>query len=722
MKKILLPAVIILLMAFGSSHAQMFWNQAANFSGNLNSYVSVTNSSGINLTTGFTLECWIKPNNVSSLQGLIWKQNPGGYAYSLVLAANGKILVGTNNAPRLTGKTVLTANQWTHVAATYSSVSNQYTIYLNGIADTSAVVPGSVPLSSPDSLFLGKFVSAFPYSGLMDEVRIWNTPVPAADIKNNFRTSLGVSPAGTEYSGLVLSIPFQNRNNSGNTFTLFDWSRNGNTAFNRGISQVSLTGHPSGTISYNEALQLDGNGDYAAIPHNADIDITGPFTFEAWVYLKDYNPGFHQTIVKKRNLAGTSGFHLVVNSSRHLTLAVNSTGTGMGTDFPLKRWVHVAITQGASGTTRFYVDGIQAFSTAAFPVPLTNTDSLFIGGHNFGEAFNGYIDEVRLSKYEKTQQNIKDYMYRQIELTNDPSPSGTDVVFNFDGNTNSSCDANMQLYLKGNARFSNPNTIEDVPVSPLVRYDNGNFPTGYRMKTVNKRIPASGTSGTLTDTIAVNSNTPITDINFFFAANHTFDGDLEISLIAPNGDSAAICFDRYTLNAVTGDIVTIFDDNADSALNNNRYTSFAPRIKPETSLNSIFGGDNPFGKWRVVINDDANGDTGYVYALGIQLNNQTLVGTGQLTGIVPEKYGLSQNYPNPFNPVTNISFELPQSGQVKMTVFDILGKEVAVLVNEVKEAGVYNVDFDGSRFSSGVYFYKLETGSFTDTKKMLLVK
>lgn len=720
MKKILLTALIIFLMAFEESPAQMFWNQAAGFSGSLNSYVSVSNSSGVNITTGFTLECWVRPNNVSNLQGLIWKQNPGGYAYAMSIAASGKVFIGTNNSPKLTSKTVLTPNQWTHIAATYSSVSNQFSIYLNGIIDTSSVVAGSVPLASADSLFLGKFISAFPYSGLMDEVRLWNTPLTASDIQRNYRTSLGVSGQGTEYTGLVLSLPFQNRNNTGNTFTLFDWSRNGNAAFNRGITQVNLTGQPGMTVSYNESLQLDGNGDYAAIPHSADIDIAGAFTFETWVYLKNYNPGFHQTIVKKRGVSGTNGFHLVVNSSHHLTLAVNSTGTGMSSDFPLNRWVHIAITQNSSGLTKFYIDGTQTFSFT-YPIPVTNTDSLFIGGHNFGEPFNGYIDEVRLCKYEKTQQQVKDYMYKSIEQTNDPNSGATDVVFNFDGNTNSNCDANIQAYLKGNARFSNPNTVNYTPVSPMIRHDAGNFGTGYRMKTLNKKLPAAGTSGVIYDTIAVNSTTPITDINFFFASNHTYDADMEISLIAPNGDSAAICFDRYLNTTITGDIVTIFDDNADSVFINGRYTSY-PRIKPETNMNSIFGGDNPFGKWRIRINDDGAGDTGYVYAAGIQLNNQTLVGTEQVNNIVPDKYELSQNYPNPFNPVTGIQYQIMRSGIIKLKVFDILGKEVAVLVNEFKQAGSYNINFDGSKLASGVYFYKLEAETFTDTKKMLLVK
>ncbi|KXK52302.1 MAG: fibronectin type III domain-containing protein [Chlorobi bacterium OLB5] len=99
-----------------------------------------------------------------------------------------------------------------------------------------------------------------------------------------------------------------------------------------------------------------------------------------------------------------------------------------------------------------------------------------------------------------------------------------------------------------------------------------------------------------------------------------------------------------------------------------------------------------------------------------------LVGITQNNNQIPNLYSLSQNYPNPFNPVTNIKFALPNTGLVKLVVFDILGREVSTLVNEVRTAGNYTVDFDASSLSSGVYFYRIESGNFTDTKKMLLVK
>lgn len=92
------------------------------------------------------------------------------------------------------------------------------------------------------------------------------------------------------------------------------------------------------------------------------------------------------------------------------------------------------------------------------------------------------------------------------------------------------------------------------------------------------------------------------------------------------------------------------------------------------------------------------------------------------TTSLPLSYGLSQNYPNPFNPVTKINYELPKEGKVRLMIYDILGREVKTLVNEVKQAGKYTVEFNGTNFASGVYFYKIEAGKYTEVKRMVLVK
>ena len=91
----------------------------------------------------------------------------------------------------------------------------------------------------------------------------------------------------------------------------------------------------------------------------------------------------------------------------------------------------------------------------------------------------------------------------------------------------------------------------------------------------------------------------------------------------------------------------------------------------------------------------------------------------------PESYALEQNFPNPFNPVTTIQFAVPdgvRNEPVRLTVYDMLGREVTTLVNERKDAGIYSIQWNAAGFSSGVYFYSLRAGDVTATKKLLLMK
>jgi hypothetical protein len=88
----------------------------------------------------------------------------------------------------------------------------------------------------------------------------------------------------------------------------------------------------------------------------------------------------------------------------------------------------------------------------------------------------------------------------------------------------------------------------------------------------------------------------------------------------------------------------------------------------------------------------------------------------------PSAFSLSQNYPNPFNPTTNIKFGVVKSGNVKIVVYDATGREVQTLVNESMKPGAYEATFDGASLNSGVYFYKLMSDGFTETKKMLMIK
>ncbi len=118
--------------------------------------------------------------------------------------------------------------------------------------------------------------------------------------------------------------------------------------------------------------------------------------------------------------------------------------------------------------------------------------------------------------------------------------------------------------------------------------------------------------------------------------------------------------------------------------------------------------------------------TGWVVGdSGIILKTTTggvITGFSNTSSEIPDRYYLSQNYPNPFNPVTNLEFGISNLGFVSLKIYDVSGKEIKTLVNEIKQPGMYKVEFDGSSLASGIYFYTIEAGSFKQTKRMLLLK
>jgi hypothetical protein len=133
-------------------------------------------------------------------------------------------------------------------------------------------------------------------------------------------------------------------------------------------------------------------------------------------------------------------------------------------------------------------------------------------------------------------------------------------------------------------------------------------------------------------------------------------------------------------------------------------------------VSAITGIPGPAAKELIVgfFNNTNNG--GPIY-------KQTIpIGIHQISSGVPKGFSLSQNYPNPFNPITNIEFDVHKPGLVKLVVFDVLGREVETIVSKDLKAGTYKADWNASGYSSGVYFYKLVSHGFTETKKMILVK
>jgi len=219
------------------------------------------------------------------------------------------------------------------------------------------------------------------------------------------------------------------------------------------------------------------------------------------------------------------------------------------------------------------------------------------------------------------------------------------------------------------------------------------------------------------DTLNIIPFGTIVDLNFKMETLlHTYDGDITFSITSPSGVEVVLS-NRHGSSGENY-INTVFDDSASASISTGS-APFTGSFRPETPL-SVYNGTEVHGKWILKVNDQAGSDTGHVerYCLNVIYNAILAVNNNQL----PVKFELGQNYPNPFNPVTTIKYSVPRQSLVKLVIYDILGREVKTLVNEMRTAGTYEAVFDASQISSGVYFYRMESGDFTDVKKLVILK
>jgi plastocyanin len=172
-------------------------------------------------------------------------------------------------------------------------------------------------------------------------------------------------------------------------------------------------------------------------------------------------------------------------------------------------------------------------------------------------------------------------------------------------------------------------------------------------------------------------------------------------------------FSPQTLTITTGDVV--------------RWTNISGTHNVRANDDSFYFGPAAPAPWEFTHTFTTTGDFPYYcephLSMGmtgtIIVQNPAGVGDEEM---LADQFELEQNYPNPFNPSTRINYSVPSASFVRLKAYDILGNEVAILVNEEKPAGEYQLEFDASELTGGVYFYQLTSNSFVETKKMILMK
>lgn len=219
------------------------------------------------------------------------------------------------------------------------------------------------------------------------------------------------------------------------------------------------------------------------------------------------------------------------------------------------------------------------------------------------------------------------------------------------------------------------------------------------------------------DTIYIPFTGMVQDIKVNLNINHANDGDILISLVKEN---ASVNLSQFNGNNGQNYTNTTFHDTA--SVNITQGTPpFSGWFKPQQPL-ATFSNVQTQGNWILKIYDMRPGNTGTLLNWSLSIKYSSPISVKKEENFTADKFNLFQNYPNPFNPATTIKYSIPGKALVKLTVYDLLGKEIKTLVNEIQTRGFYSAYWDASSMPSGIYFYRLQTENFIETKKMLLIK
>ena len=185
-------------------------------------------------------------------------------------------------------------------------------------------------------------------------------------------------------------------------------------------------------------------------------------------------------------------------------------------------------------------------------------------------------------------------------------------------------------------------------------------------------------------------------------------------IILSNTDADTITNCTFS-NAVTA---LTFTNNSNSAYKNRIITNNTFNI-PSWGVNKGIYGEN---NYKILIKNNVFNMPVYYPSGSLTTLDIRIESKNEEKISIPLQYKLEQNYPNPFNPSTTIKYSIPKNGLVTLKIYDVLGKEILTLINETKETGSYEIEFNGSNFSSGAYFYRIESGKFINIKRMILIK
>lgn len=714
----------------------------------INDRITISDNAAFDFSSGFTAQLWVNPSSIKT-QTVLAQYSSGQRAFAVILLSDGKVefTVSTNGSGEnfFTSAGSVSANTWTHLTLTYDGTTMR--TYINGTADANTNAVSGTMFNSTAPVEIGARDGGVIYGGLIDEVRLWNRALSASEISARFNCRV---PAET--SNLIAYYDFNQGTtglNNNSQSNLLDRSGNG---LNGSFVNIALSGNTSNFLVGAQQGSFDGS-DICAISPN-DLSITGNEgwrMFSAPVNNLSYgtmlNSLWTQGFTGADTPTGTSNVYTWNEQTRQFVSISNST------DIP------------AAGTgfiVYVFSDNNNDGSPDGFPKSITNTSAQREGTVNptltftdsgtpandgwnlLGVPYGTTIDWDAGNGWTRTNLDGTFYVW------SDSASSGAGAYLTWNGTTG---------------------TLANGRIAPW---------QGFWVK-ANAASPAI----TFTDTVRSSGSTlfkrkPVSQLKFNLLNSEKNMSSSTILLLHEEGTVEKDPLDAYKLqslnseylslhtlldsetgldiNAIPTDLDEILEVDMDIAGSNmggdytlNWSPSFIPdgmrfvlldhvnreEIKLESQSTYTFQikrtQAEKAGRKEVNVSFDTPGhpvlsprvlkskqSAGPRFTLRI-IPNGVQVSTEEPSEL-PNEVTLDQNFPNPFNPTTNISFTLPQAGEVRLQVFDLLGREVSTLVNSRQSAGAHTVTFDASSLSSGVYIYRLQVSGVVLTRKLTLIK
>ncbi len=439
----------------------------------------------------------------------------------------------------------------------------------------------------------------------------------------------------------------------------------------------------------NNALSfVAGNNSNVSIPHAAQINFgtSTNFTIEAWIKFSGTMAGYSGIVAKAS--ASWVGFQIVIVNQkiaaeiRNLTETMIGTGEGLLGSSTLNddNWHHVAMVVDRSATNaKLYVDGVieADVTNSALGGNLDNDGTMYIGSERNQNAFvNGLIDEVRIWSVARTQAEL--LANKGMEIN--PATSGLSAYYRFNQGT-------------AGGNNSGVTTLLDV--------------TSYHNNGTLKNFALTGTSS---NWVSGNMALPV-ELTSFTA--EIAEKSIELKWkTATETNNYGFEIERTTTTEQANDASTPSPKNGSVAQHDWVRIGFIEGNGTTNAPKSYLFTDNSVSGKTLYRLKQIDRDGKFEYSQTVEVTVVT----------APKEFALEQNYPNPFNPTTAIGYQLSANSFTTLKVYDAIGREVATLVNEVKEAGYYSAQFDGAKLSSGIYFARLSSSGKTQMKKLLLLK